>query len=407
MRSDSDWTQQEKEVVPGQAPEVMSCGGLELAPRGQARSSQPRLGLRRRWLWFIVGVALMGLVAIVLGATLGVMLKGKESGPVSTPEPSSLAFLSSLAAASWGVDSDDYGIRLIYEDNLDQMRTATFESKTGSWQKYKDNPRIRKSSPLAASRFNLSSNAVQVELFYLAEDDLVSEWNWQPQGVGGRGSLNGERLTKASPSSRLSAYWPFVLYQDQQLHLQGYYFDANFRSPWQPMNLSSSDYLAANGSSLSMVPNGGSDQPISIFHQQDNGDMMEYLWYTNGTTLRNKTLITSDSVPHQAAMTAFTWQPGSASQLATYFLYQDTSATIQMLWRKSLSDSWNGPKTFDAFKDAHNSTGISCLQMNNFFSEISPGTQTPRCYFHASGAVREVEMGGDGQDWKIVGTVPL
>jgi hypothetical protein len=272
----------------------------------------------------------------------------------------------------------------------------------------------------------------------IAFEGALSEWEWGiTREVSGRGSL-GELSYQFHPGSGLSASWPFVILQDEQRAIQGFTWTGSWAT-WGDITTDPSVY---EGSSLNLVPTPTYQNMsgVSILYQSDTS-LIEYQVYPNSTAeskyickrlwssfspitqtvssmgrqLYNGTLTDSplpatgltQSIPYNSSVAAFSFNSSSTTTF-TCVLYQDSSMTVQMLWQILPSTTWNGPKTFDAFKGADNGTGIACTTMNSYYSGlVTRGRFVPRCYFQADGFVREVEMVGVAKDWSTVGNVSL
>jgi hypothetical protein len=88
----------------------------------------------------------------------------------------------------------------------------------------------------------------------------------------------------------------------------------------------------------------------------------------------------------------------------TYVLWQDISGTMQVSWQDDDS-GWKGPSSFPALSGADNGTAIACLTPNAWpLSNLKAQYDMSRCYFQASGLLKEVLY--NGSDWMIIGNVP-
>ncbi|KAF2651553.1 hypothetical protein K491DRAFT_719745 [Lophiostoma macrostomum CBS 122681] len=435
------------EVTPAQGLEVAYDTGLETTASDlyyDSKSPHPRRTFRRKWFcpwqWHWLALLIIGF-ALVLGTVLGTKLKHGDSDNAhsgssqATPKSSSqttakstatsspltpIATLSPLAAASWTVDADNYGVKVIYQDDTGQLQDSTYRSSTDSWTKISNFATAKKGSPLAMTQLNNSvgeaqpyalttiltarTKDIEIELFYVNETGFISEWTWGIEAqVNGLGSMKSQNYQMSS-GSRLSAYWPFIILTDEQGAFLGY----KFTDSWNTWEIAAPDPRAYNGGSLSLVPTpmDGELAGVSVYYQ--SGTSLRITQVIPDST--EKTFDLSQDIPHGASMTAFAFNSSNSETTFTFTcaLYQDSSSTILMVWQNSLSTTWMGPKTFDAFKGADNGTNIACSPVNSYsFGLINANTLVPRCYFQTGGLLREVEIRGDATDWSVVGNVPL
>jgi len=83
----------------------------------------------------------------------------------------------------------------------------------------------------------------------------------------------------------------------------------------------------------------------------------------------------------------------------TYIIWQDTSGAIQVGWRDDDS-GWKGPKAYSAFAGADNGTSIACITPTAWpVSNLQERVDLARCYFQASGVLKEVLF--DGASWAL------
>lgn len=77
---------------------------------------------------------------------------------------------------------------------------------------------------------------------------------------------------KASNTSKLSAYWPFVIFQNETQYLKGY----GYGNGWTEWDIGPTELTIYDGSSLSIMRTGTNKSELSIFYQNVDGDLMEY-----------------------------------------------------------------------------------------------------------------------------------
>ncbi|KAF2705947.1 hypothetical protein K504DRAFT_87010 [Pleomassaria siparia CBS 279.74] len=258
---------------------------------------------------------------------------------------------------------------------------------------------------------------MQGELFYIDKDDDTSlrEWNW-PDGtdllrVGESGLMNKEGF-QADSTSKMSAYWPFILSQGSDGFLQEVVYGGAGTGPtWNVSNTNTrfetTQILA--GSAIAIVPAAQSLNTTNIFYQQTDRTITVYRRYDVKSIYQvDDTYPYKKPLPANAAIAAFstpsTTKPAS-DVLNVYSLFQDADGKIQMVWHDDPDsiDNWKGPKTFSAFDGADVGTPIACVTMFTFLSHPMETFRIPRCFFVVGGSIRQVKLVGD--DWDIVGLV--
>lgn len=376
--------------------------------------------LHGRRLWILVVVAVLIIVGAVLGGVLGTTLNHNSknssaqpattttsnptAAPTSTSRPIGIRENSPLAVTGWRTGGN-FSIRVYFQNDDNYLSYSAYESGTGNWTQASNFTTAKAGSPLAVTNFNHSFYATdttyQIELFYLDNQNHIVEWNWDNTTTTGKsGSLTQNTITAGS-QTRLTTYWPFIIWEDSSNNLQEIVYDCTVPGCWSmaPVNVSAS----ANGG-LVIVPQTQNLTEMDVFYQRDDGKVIDYsrnstsgLFTTAGTF--------SGSIPSAANIAVFSSARNGSSSLNQYILYQDTTSTIQVVWEDDAS-GWKGPSTFTAFKGADNGTSITCLTPSSWFNlPLEVSQDMTRCYFQAGGALREVL--NNGTDWTIVGNVPI
>jgi hypothetical protein len=103
--------------------------------------------------------------------------------------------------------------------------------------------------------------------------DHIVEWNWDNTTTTGKsGSLTQNTITAGS-QTRLTAYWPFIIWEDSSNNLQEIVYDCTVPECWSmaPVNVSAS----ANGG-LVIVPQTQNLTEMDVFYQRDDGKVVDY-----------------------------------------------------------------------------------------------------------------------------------
>ncbi|ORY19585.1 hypothetical protein BCR34DRAFT_135215 [Clohesyomyces aquaticus] len=429
-------------VHPGQLP------GEIYAYYEPVKEPWHRRCMSRKRIWLTAIILIITITAVALGTALGLTLPKKkvESGnvqstpsnpsssaypfattssiPSPTARPTSIATLSPLAVTAWRntkSPNNEFSIQLVFQDDQDRLQSIMYNTTFKEWRQTQIAAVAKKSTPLAITRFYHGAyssmgtpNDEQVELFYLDQKNRLSEWNWDWDAnnfTGGPGSINANNFTAAS-ASRLTTYWPFIYYQDQDDYLREIRYSYGYG--WHNQSVDTKIHECA---ALGVVPIAQNNARVGVFYQAQDGRLKEVQRdYTSGDysyeahSLSQAIPLPSESGPSPFTAFALT-NLTTASALDTYILYQDSSATIQMQWRYE-DTGWKGPKTFDALKGADNGTGIACITMETAAASaptLRVDSDIPRCYFQSGGNVREVEMVRDGgeEEWRVVGYLPI
>ncbi|KAF2468753.1 uncharacterized protein BDR25DRAFT_52625 [Lindgomyces ingoldianus] len=427
------------EALPGQHPgEVYAYYGPDDVIKSQKRSCW-----KRKRVWVLALVLTVVIASTALCVSLGILLKKPKSAtsgskatptnlatatvtasassvPSPTAKPTSIASLSPLAVTAWR-DNNSTGttfkIRVVFQNDKGMLQGTLFDSGYKSWARNKDFTKAKQGTSLALTRFrhNIYPDAInndeQVELFYLDDADRICEWNWDSINIAGSaGSIDNQTFV-ASSTSRLSAYWPLIILQDVDGSLHEIYYDAFSYSDTGGWYHRSANLTIYDGAALGLVPVAQNISKIGVFYQGEDGKLREVqrdklTWeYAYETHALSQSIPPPSLTPPQFAAFSLT-NVTNPTELDTYILWQDTSATIQMQWRDD-SSGWKGPKTFDAFRGADNGTAIACITMETFNEPLPKGMDIPRCYFQSGGNLREVELNGNRDGWSVLGYVPL
>ncbi|KAK8054824.1 hypothetical protein PG993_000051 [Apiospora rasikravindrae] len=473
-------------------------GGAAYPAEAEATAPVPGKKPNRRRLWIILGV--IAAVLIVIGAVLGGVLgsraanasylnsqsssspegdgdtadgnSGNDTAPPSTP----LKYIrpgSSLAVTGWR-DGQDYHIRLFYQGPDQLLRYSNFSSnEDGGWSVRRPtllDQMERKAgvnTSLAAATSVESKEIVrrgEEKLFYLDENNTICLQLFRPdvRAAGRRGALN-DYPVKVAPGSRLAAYWPSLLSQDEdggKLRWTRYFgVNQDNRQFWEDQG---ANVTASPNSGLVVVPASAKFGNTGGFlfrrgdgkvgnsladHSEgglsgtawDKGELPTSFSFESSSrlflllcfrlsipsslckSLQSLTLITGDltknldsTIPEDSPLAAFTVaRSGDNPQnfINTYILYVGPKGAINMIWQDDEKSGWKGPVQYpEAFGGADPGTDIACLTpaawAGGDSAQISSAYDMSRCYFQAGGGrVREVQF--DGSTWKNKGYLPI
>jgi len=409
-------------------PPLYSENDKEVAP-GPKRNSP----LRPKWkLWLAIAVTLLVILAAVLGGVLGTTLhhkKNSSSKPsstapataspaasTSTPSPTGplpgIRAKSPLSVTGW-LSGNDYSIRVVFQSDDDMIQYIAYESESKAWKQTPNITKAKAGSPLALTSFETSWYGTltpqmqfnQVELFFLDSENRLNEWSWDiaASTLGTSGTLTPYTIPTGS-DSRLTSYWPFIIYQEAGLGLHEVVYDCRFPGCWFNRTLNQTGY---DGADIVIIPAEQSLREMNILYQRDDQKLMSLDRNSTNGDLTTPSPFSID-LPAAASFAALTVLRPSSDNTAldTYILYQDSTGTINVIWNNDAS-SWKGPATFPAFNDADNSTSIACLTQSAFFTDtpLQPNSPLSRCYFQVNKTLREVRL--NGSDWEIVGNVDV
>ncbi|KAL7893630.1 hypothetical protein HDV63DRAFT_183290 [Trichoderma sp. SZMC 28014] len=389
---------------------------------------------KKQWLiFFLSGITLLFIiVAAVLGIVLGLRLNNNSSKttpqasatpPATSSKPANAVYATSgIGVTGWWTGPSSFTIRLVYQGQDGYLRLMRYHSGDGNWSTLAtfSDANAKLGSPIAASSYNIpfycfspitsSNNFTQVEIFYLNSQNILQEWYFREQDstspsaqtFSGSGPMSPNGW-KASPNSRLAAYWPSVIFQAENNGLQEAY-DANLTWVRNPKGLQS-----RNGSALAELPS-------SVIEGRFGGDRILYqrndqkLIIQGRTNLTNKLSLGAPpvAIPPTGAMGAFTvprYSNSSDGAMNTYILWQNSSDTLLMTWEDD-DTGWRTSSTPTFLGRPDNGTGISCLTATLWTVASLPSDySTARCYYLVDGQIREVQY--DGSNWLVIGNVQL
>jgi hypothetical protein len=229
---------------------------------------------------------------------------------------------------------------------------------------------------------------------------------------------------KVGVSSRLAAYWPSVIFQDDSGQIQEAYY-ANLGWTQKGLGLK-----CQNHSAFIEVPysiNAGREGGEKIIYQRDDqkllieertqltADLTACEFITCFLTLDFRDLDFSHlnnaagpaiTIPSKTAISAFSVpQTSNLTDVVmnTYILWQDSANALQMTWMDNTG--WR-TTTSASLGSPDNDTGIACLTPTIWStSPLQPRYSMARCYYLVNKQIREIQY--DGSNWSVVGNLQL
>ncbi|CAH0056252.1 unnamed protein product [Clonostachys solani] len=398
--------------------------------------------------WYRKPIVLAGLivlaVVIILAAVLGGVFGSRSRNNSSSPDSSSGSTTTTTASAapsstatSIAADSpmgvsgwkngDDNNLYVAYQaadNSLKYSKATASGSQTeftwGEPKSLKPESTLGKNAGLTMSvsvdQSNDANSQIQLSLLYVNETSYINGLTYvtggQAEAKGFTTSDINQQPFKVAENSTLSAYWPFMLYQNTSGVVHALWYESE--TPYVPYSLSAT---AASKSNLAVVPVSRNVTKISgkgfwaIFYQNQNGkivatpdpgfwdekraDDLVTIVSTWNSTFPDITLAIGSS------FTAFSLARGDNDKVNTFLLYQDGS-DIKQAWINN-DNGWqiSSPKLLQG---ADRGTHIGCItpavwKSDRTFSEklLAEESDLSKCYFQKGGKLFEVRL--EGKDW--------
>ncbi|KAH0490997.1 hypothetical protein TgHK011_002443 [Trichoderma gracile] len=398
----------------------------------------------KKKLWLIVAgvVSLLVIVAAVVGGVVASRHRHTPSatspdGPAgpqasSTPSaslpaskpsssPNAAYERSGIGVTGWWTSSSSFNIRLVYQGQDGDLRMMGYHSGDGNWSTLATlrDTKAKLGTSIAASSFNVpvfyftpvtsSNNYMQVEIFYLNDQDEIQEWVFREQeGVSsssaqthhGSGVMSSKGW-KVGADSRLASYWPSVIYQDGDNLMQEAYC-ANLTWNQEKVSLKCHE-----GSAFAEIPysvNAAGSGGERIVYQRDDEKLL--VAERNSLTEELSMDAPAFAIPADAPMGAFAVPRESNNpdgSMNTYILWQDDKGALQMTWEDD-STGWRTSTTPASLGSPDNGTDISCLTPTIWSAtSLQSDYGMARCYYLVDGQIREVHY--DGSNWSVIGNV--
>ncbi|KAL7935643.1 hypothetical protein V8C35DRAFT_297863 [Trichoderma chlorosporum] len=422
------------EVVASELPGENVKTKAEIDAERAIEPSQPQKNAKRRILWIAVAavVLVVAVVAAVVGGVLGSRhhhnssapsrSSSSPSSPSSTPSsssPDAIYSKSSISVTGWWETLSSYNIRLVYQGNDEQLRMIGYSSDDDEWSTvstYQAEPPPKMGTPIAVCCYNstfyfkdevnATSNYTQIDIFYQGKQNYINNWIIQEEKVpverttDTQGNINAEAI-RAGPDTRLAAYWPSVIFQNEVNQIEEAYY--SIRRSWgqKLLNLSS-----LNHSALVEVPYSGTRSGSANFIYQRDDNQLFAEWRANAS-VGAAADAPPNIIPPQASIGAFAIPKNTLqdSLMNTYILWRNDTGPIQMT-KNDDNNGWQTSSTPDALGIPDEGTDIACLTATNYVvAPVQSKYDMARCYYMVDGKVREVKY--DGSTWSVVGYVPL
>lgn len=162
---------------------------------------------RHRKGFIVAGICAVIILAVVVGIVMGVVKKKKDEGPESTetsssesglgsnsadknskpssstspPQSLKLAERSDMSINSWINEDNSLELHLYFQDSEGNVRDLAFSSKEGdSWKSTKDPEVLFKAfpnTPIASALWIEGGVDTKQRIYYINEDNCLSEWN--------------------------------------------------------------------------------------------------------------------------------------------------------------------------------------------------------------------------------------
>ncbi|KAH8675545.1 hypothetical protein BX600DRAFT_507775 [Xylariales sp. PMI_506] len=432
-----------------------TIGGSDLFPIKNEGHSPPgfwkNLCVGRKW--WVVGGAVAAAILVIVGATIGGVLGNKHTSSDGLPSSMSstptapdnnntdvaplteIRTNSRLAVTGWRGATGNYTLRFFFQDPDNNIRFMDKMSIDSNWTDpvtldtldYKPQP----NSSISAGYYP-GVNPAQIELFYIDTNQIIRGQYFStsvPQ-KGTPSSINRYPL-EVSSGSTISCYFPNLITQDDDSHLRWLRMlgasSTNTSQPWW-INDTSQSLTGSMGTGLAMLPLAQHYESSVglIYRAAANGSLATAtrIYNITGGTAYDDGLWDGTSAPKLAVDVPAASAIGALSvgrqyttlDLNTYILYQDESASLQVVWQdggngsSGSNNTWQGPETYDALNDAEPGTDIACVTQGAWgIPEILVSSEQDmnRCFFQERDTRRVKEVWYNGTDWNFVGYVPL
>lgn len=238
----------------------------------------------RRKLFILIGALVA--IAVIVGAVVGGVLGSKASAgsksaqttgspqsseSTSAPSPSSSASAqvnttavrpnTRLSVTGRRIAGDGFTSRLFWQGGDNKIRAAAYGSTSGKWETplvFDGTADAKPGTPIAATIYLLFP---QFELFYLDGTSTFRGVNFgDDETVPKVDSVNTDRPAFAvQEASRMAAYWPYVIYQNDDAKFRREVYDSHnglnwFNDSMQGWFNSAVTPLGDNGTGMALVP---------------------------------------------------------------------------------------------------------------------------------------------------------
>ncbi|KAF2190090.1 hypothetical protein K469DRAFT_699688 [Zopfia rhizophila CBS 207.26] len=374
--------------------------------------------ISRQRLLLGLAIALLVIIAVAVGAIVGVLKQNERSQSSQSPnnngsDPNansapggSIRNGSSIAVTGWRT-GNEYSIRLFYQDGDGFLHMSSMESTTGEvWSGGLKFVKAKLGTPLAASSFNQSiyGNGADMEahVYYLDDSSTLQEIIFKNSDKAGKAGILNDLNIKAASDTRLGAYWPSLAYQnpDNSISEIRYNCTTSAQDCCNNRKLDISDQ--GPSASLAQVPMGRNLSGIFLYYQKKDHNLVNYAW--NGDSDQWNLGDFSQSIPPSAPIGVFgTPRAADSDRLNFHVIWQDPQGILQVSWLQA--SGWQSPQTSPGLNNAANGTNLACLTPASWHDNpFQYGPELSRCFFmNVHGKLKQVQYGGKA--WKDLGIV--
>ncbi|KAI2625711.1 hypothetical protein GGR54DRAFT_511345 [Hypoxylon sp. NC1633] len=313
-----------------------------------------------------------------------------------------------LSVTGRRVAGNGFTSRLFWQGGDNQIRTSRYTSSGGTWSTplVFDGLDAKPGTPIAATIYLAFP---QFEVFYTDSSSIFRGINFgEDETLPKPDSIETTRPAFKVDWSRMSAYWPYVIYQNTSTTFTrevygGLWFNDTMCGWANPADIPAGD----NGTAIAVVPVVTEfRRPFApgIAYRDKNGRLAIFSFGGVDTGMAWHYDAPHVSIPTGTSIGAFAvGRPGTYTT-NTYILYQDDSHKIQVVWQDS--DKWEGPREVG---EADAGTDIACLteQVGDVPSQsvLSDRIDMCRCYYQSGGEIKEKRLSSSG--WIDGGRIPM
>ncbi|KAI1389958.1 uncharacterized protein F4822DRAFT_219364 [Hypoxylon trugodes] len=392
----------------------------------------------RRKLYILIG-ALIAL-AIILGATVGGVLGSKAldrnsksaaadadsvTGPSSNNNDSNSTSpvvnttavrpLTRLSVTGRRLTGNGFTSRLFWQGSDNLLRTSRYTSSAGgSWSSplvFTDLTDAAPGTPIAATQYLVFP---QFEVFYLDSSSTFRGINFgEDETAPNPDSIETERPAfTVHEKSRMSAYWPYVIFQGNDLTFRREVFDSR-GAGWFNDTLNgwfNPDVvpLGDDGTGLAVIPvvkAFNDPYAAGIAYRDQDGRLSVFSFGGDDTGVAWHSGVPSVTIPAGTAIAALSVGRPNSNTTNSWILYQDASNKIQAVWQGD-DNEWKGPQEVG---EADAGTDIACLteQVGDEPSLVLLSEQSDmrRCYYQYQGVIQEKRL--TSTTWVDGDTIPM
>ncbi|OTB09959.1 hypothetical protein K445DRAFT_371544 [Daldinia sp. EC12] len=380
----------------------------------------------RRKLYFLIGgiVLLAVIVGAVVGGVLGTQAAssdGSDKPPAatsltptppsqtSTPSTGTISSVNTtavrpktrLTVTGRRVPGNGFSSRLFWQGGDNKIRTSRYSSSTSQWSSpiVFEDVNAKPGTPIAVTIY---LQFPQFEFFYLDPSSTFQGINFfEDETVPKIDSISSDRTPFTVPDeSRMSAYWPYVIYQNGNTSFHRVVYDAHGGRGW--FNDTLRGWYHPDDIPLGDVNSGIAVVPlINSFHTPYTAGLayrdpkgllsiFPFGGYDDGVSWYSGSLRVT--IPSGTSIAALAIARLNSNTTNTWILYQDESNKIQSVWQGD-DNTWQGPQEVG---DADAGTDIACLteQVGDQPTQSTLASQTDmrRCYYQYKGLIREKRL---------------